>query len=194
MHRTAGVLILLLAACDDGADSARIAAPERQFALEGLSLSDRRPDGSVWQGRAAGALGDTSNVEVEKLELEVTTAGSAPRTFVIRAPRGSLAFDTRTGTFPAVVVDDRAGATLEAGDTRYDGATEQVDAAGPLLFRSPELVVRGSSGTATLNDGTIVVRGPVTGRYEPPSAQPTPSGRSNPSDRLRRSDSEVAGQ
>lgn len=175
MQRLAVALVFILAACDDEGPRTRIAAPERQFALEGLSLSDRRPDGSVWNGKAASALGDTSNVEVETLELEVTTAGAAPRTFVIRAPKGALAFDARTGTFPSVVVDDRAGATLEAGDTTYDGPTERVDAAGPLLFRSPELIVHGSSGTATLKDGTILVRGPVKGRYEPPSRPREPS-------------------
>lgn len=171
VHRRLATLvgIALAAPCASCDDEPAVApeTPAKQFVLEDVRIDDKHEDGSTWQGTAKRADGDLSSHALTEPHLVITTADAPPRRWEVRAPRGTVSFDDRRGTFDEVVITDEAGGVLTAGRAVIEGSEERIVAEGPLHFVTPELSLRAPRGTVSMRDGTAHIEGPVIGRYRP---------------------------
>lgn len=142
--------------------------------LGGVRIDDRQPDGSSWKGTASRAEGSLDESEFQNIILTVTTAEPA-RVYEIRAPRGTMSFEERTGLFQDMVLTDEDGGVLRAGQGRFDGEAQTLATEGPMRFDAQGMNMTAPSGVIDLETGKISVKGPVEGRYlSTPPPQPAP--------------------
>lgn len=167
--RTATPLILLTAlviaptqACNEAPGRAEL-TPKEQFVLEEIRFSETLDDGTQWVGRANRAEGSLEDAVFEHVELDVTTADS--KKYWIRSPRARLNFDSRRGVFENMILTDEAGATLRAGKGDYYGVDGKLDASGPVRFDAEGVRVDAARGSVDLNEGSVLIEGPVQGTY-----------------------------
>lgn len=139
--------------------------PPRSFVLGGVRIDDRQADGASWKGTAARAEGSLDESEFEDIVLTVTTADPV-RVYQIRAPRGTMSFETRTGVFQDLVVTDEQGGVLRAGRGLFDGEAQTLTTEGPMTFVAQGMEMSAPRGVVDLETGNIAVEGPVQGRYE----------------------------
>ncbi len=145
--------------------------PPRFFVLAGVHIDDRQADGSTWRGTASRAEGSLDESELEDIILTVTTAEPS-RVYEIRAPRGTMSFESRTGVFQDIVITDEQGGVLRAGRGLFDGSSQTLTTEGPMTFLAEGVEMSAPRGVIDLETGKLSVEGPVEGRYAPTPKRP----------------------
>ncbi len=95
-------------------------------------------------------------------------------TYDIQSPRASLAFDAGSAVFEEVHIEDSGGGRLEAGTARYERDKERIFIAGPVAFSAQHLLAHAPSAEIHLDESTMIINGPVEGRFDPTPRAPAP--------------------
>ena len=139
------------------------ATPPKQLTLHGVHVDEKRADGTVWHGTAKTSSGDLNVNELEDVDLTVTNPQQ--RSYVVHSPQGVFDFDKDVGTFEEARVTDESGGVVHGGRAHYNGPEKRIDADGPMKFATPDLRASAPRATFYLETGTVVLPGPVVGRF-----------------------------
>ena len=157
--------LFLSASCNDPPAIRRAEqTPARQFILQSVRFEERRDGHVLWTGTGSHADGDLQVSDMADVVLHRVPQTAQETPFVLRSPRGHLAFDAGRATFDTVQVSDPSGGVLTATHAVYDENSGSLEAAGPIHVTTPSLVAQASRATVWLKTGTVEVHGPVEGR------------------------------
>lgn len=159
-------LAALSTACSDRVSPGQaVETPERQFTLFGVRIEERKGDRLLWSGKAKRADGDLSDTDLTTVVLTRMPQDQGQPLYTMYAPRATLSFKDQTGVFDEVRVVDPKGAELRAGTAEYDEKKGRILLRGPLHFTAKGLKAEASSGVVRLDDGSMIIDGPVRGRF-----------------------------
>lgn len=146
--------------------------PDKQFILQTLSFEQRRDGQLLWRGRASRGSGDLTVSDVDGLELERIPQTPSEMALHISSDTAHLALADGQAHFSPVLAFDDSGRRLVGQYADYNEATATLHAEGPIVVTAPNATLHATAATLCIQSGSLVLDGPITGRFDSANAAP----------------------
>jgi len=148
--------------------------PARQFIMETVTIEERRNGILLWRGKGSHCTGDFETTAVKDVHLTRLAQSPTETTFTMISPKADLLLTEGEAAFTNVILSDPGGRTLTAGNAHYSETLGQINATGPLHLQAAGLQVNGTNSEVDLRTGTVLIEGPISGVFTPPTGPGSP--------------------